>query len=463
MTRLMPDTNPDHMAEPTAGVATCRIPFDPARWPFFYGWFIVALGTLGVLMSIPGQTMGVSAFTDSLIRALGMTRVQLSTAYMFGTIASSFVLTSAGKFSDRYGVRLTAAMAAVVLALVLVWLSQCDRIAGLAGRTEDGHPVLWAAFATALVGFFFVRFSGQGVLTLVNRNMMMKWFGRHRGLVNAISGFFVSFGFSFAPRVFAVGMDHVGWRGTWLAIAATIGVAFTIVVLVFFRDNPEDCGLHPDGIDHAANPSTKPDPHPVHRQFNLPEARRTMAFWSFGLTISLYGLYVTGLMFHVESIFGQSGMDRKTAFSIYLPASMISVSLNFVASWLSDRVRLKYLLAVMQFGGALSMLGCAFLAPGLTKWVLIVGNGIAGGLFGVLMSVSWPRFYGRAHLGAVTGFCMSLTVFASAIGPWMFSQSLALAGSYRWAAFVCLAIMGLLALTTVRANNPQRALAPTGE
>jgi MFS family permease len=459
----MADNRLDQPAVPTVGVATCRIPFDPARWPFFYGWFIVALGTIGVLMSIPGQTMGVSAFTDSLIGALGLSRVQLSTAYMVGTVGSSLVLTWAGKFSDRYGVRVTAAGAAVLLSLVLVWLSQCDRIAGLAGRTQDGHPVLWASFAVALVGFFFVRFSGQGVLTLVNRNMMMKWFSRHRGLVNAISGFFVSFGFSFAPRVFAGGMDHVGWRGTWLAIAATIGVVFTLVVLVFFRDNPEDCGLHPDGIDHAANPNAKPDPHPVHRQFTLPEARRTLAFWAFSLTISLYGLYVTGLMFHVESIFGQAGMDRKTAFSIFVPASIISVTLNFVASWLSDRVRLKYLLAVMQFGGVVSMLGCAFLAPGATKWLLIVGNGIAGGLFGVLMSVSWPRFYGRVHLGAVTGFCMSLTVFASAIGPWLFSQSLQLGHSYRWACLACLAAMGLLALTTFRANNPQRSLAPTGE
>jgi MFS family permease len=290
--------------------------------------------------------------------------------------------------------------------------------------------------------------------------MMMKWFSRHRGLVNAISGFFVSFGFSFAPRVFAGGMDHVGWRGTWLALAATIGVLFTLVVLVFFRDNPEDCGLHPDGVDLAVNPSATPDPHPVHHQFTLPEARRTIAFWAFALTISLYGLYVTGLMFHVESIFGHGGMDRGTAFGIFVPASIISVTLNFVASWLSDRVRLKYLLAVMQIGGMISMAGCAFLAPGATKWLLIVGNGIAGGLFGVLMSVTWPRYYGREHLGAVTGFCMSLTVFASAIGPWLFSQSLELGQSYRWASLACLAAMATLALITFRANNPQRAYVP---
>ncbi|MBT7163632.1 MAG: MFS transporter, partial [Victivallales bacterium] len=216
----MPDDSTQPLATPTTGVASSRIPFDPARWPFFYGWFIVVLGTIGILMSIPGQTMGVSAFTDSLIDALGLTRVQLSTAYMFGTIASSFVLTPVGRLSDRVGSRVMAFWGAVVLGLVLVWLSQCDRIAIFLRGTEGGKPVGWVAFAVILVGFFFVRLSGQGVLTLINRNMMMKWFSRYRGLVNAMSGLFVSFGFSFAPRILKGGMADYGWRGTWLLIAA---------------------------------------------------------------------------------------------------------------------------------------------------------------------------------------------------------------------------------------------------
>ena len=56
-------------------------PFSPKKIPFFYGWLIVAAGTLAVVFSIPGQTMGFSVFTDVLIKELGLTRVQLSTAY----------------------------------------------------------------------------------------------------------------------------------------------------------------------------------------------------------------------------------------------------------------------------------------------------------------------------------------------------------------------------------------------
>jgi MFS transporter, OFA family, oxalate/formate antiporter len=55
---------------------------------------------------------------------------------------------------------------------------------------------------------------------------------------------------------------------------------------------------------------------------------------------------------------------------------------------------------------------------------------------------------------------MALTVFASAIGPWLFSQSLARADSYRGASYACLAAMLLLILLTFRADNPQTRRAP---
>ena len=69
-----------------------RLPFDRPAWPFavrnvpfFYGWVVMIAGTIGVLCSAPGQTVGVSVFTDHLMAATGLTRVQLSLTYLVGT------------------------------------------------------------------------------------------------------------------------------------------------------------------------------------------------------------------------------------------------------------------------------------------------------------------------------------------------------------------------------------------
>jgi len=95
-------------------------PFNPSRFPFYYGWLIVAVGTLGLIFSIPGQTMGVSVFTDHLIKALGLTRLRISTAYMAGTLCSALLMTRAGRLYDRLGARTTASGAVIFLALLLL-------------------------------------------------------------------------------------------------------------------------------------------------------------------------------------------------------------------------------------------------------------------------------------------------------------------------------------------------------
>ena len=48
------------------------IPFKPSKFPINFSWVILITAIIGVLMSIPRQTMGVSVFTDYLIDAIGV-------------------------------------------------------------------------------------------------------------------------------------------------------------------------------------------------------------------------------------------------------------------------------------------------------------------------------------------------------------------------------------------------------
>ncbi len=432
-----------------------NIPLAPRRYPFFYGWMILALGAIGFLMSSPGQTYGVSPFTDSLISALGLTRVQLSLAYMVGTIGSSLCLTHAGRAYDRFGARVIAPVSSVVLGLVLVLLSQCDRIAaGIAGTLNLAGSEL-PGFILLLLLFFALRFSGQGVLTMVSRNMMMKWFDRHRGLVTGISGMVIAPAFSATPAVLHALVERTGWRGAWLWLALLVGGAFTILALLFFRDNPEECGLRADGplADKPLGSKSRPD-HEL-KQYTLSEARHTYSFWVFAVGVALFGFYITGMSFHAASIFETAGMARSTGYLIFLYASFVSIALRPLVGFLCDRIPLKYLLMTLMTGVCISSLGLQALGEGPPMWVVIAGNGLAGATVGTLASVSWPRFYGRQNLGAISGFNMAITVFASAIGPWLFSQSQAIMGTYSLATTLTAAASGVILILAIRANNPQ--------
>ncbi len=82
-------------ATPPASALTLSAtwPFDVRKSPFFYGWVIWVLSTVGFLISVPGQTMGMAVFTDPFMAAFGLSRTELSTAYFFGTLGSSLFLT----------------------------------------------------------------------------------------------------------------------------------------------------------------------------------------------------------------------------------------------------------------------------------------------------------------------------------------------------------------------------------
>ncbi|MDA3951164.1 MAG: hypothetical protein PF508_18295, partial [Spirochaeta sp.] len=141
-----------------------HIPFAPTSGRFFYGWIILALGTLGVLMSTPGQTVGVSPFTDFLIRDLGISRTSLSLAYLIGTLSSSFTLTHAGHAYDVHGARLVGTVVAIALGLVLLMLSVIPQTVAVLQHLFTGLPATGTAFVLVTIGFFFLRFFGQGVL-----------------------------------------------------------------------------------------------------------------------------------------------------------------------------------------------------------------------------------------------------------------------------------------------------------
>lgn len=429
------------------------IPFAPSRCPFFYGWAILLCSATGILTSVPGQTIGVSPFTDYLMEALGLTRVQLSTAYLFGTLASAGILTFAGKLYDRFGARVVGTASAILLGVVLIGLHICDIPAQVAGQAWGDKAGLIVAFATILVGFFLLRFSGQGVLTMTARNMAMKWFDRRRGLANGIMGVMVAFGFSMSPRWLEDLIALWGWRNAWLIMGLCISVAFATLAAVFWRDNPEECGLLPDGDkkqDDGQETQSKSK-----KQFTLKMAMRTYSFWVFGVGLAMFSLVVTSVTFHIASIFELADMSREQAFDIFLPASFISVSLNLLGGYLADRIDLRVHLVVLMVGMAAYMIAVAFLQPGAMVWVVIVSHGVSGGMFGVLSSVTFPTFFGRQHLGALSGFLMTLLVAASAVGPLLFGFSESYTGSYAAAAMCVAAITLVLTVLSLFARNPQ--------
>jgi hypothetical protein len=108
----------------------------------------------------------------------------------------------------------------------------------------------------------------------------------------------------------------------------------------------------------------------------------------------------------------------------------------------------------MIVGGIVASIGFLTLPTVYGIPLLIGGFGIMSGFFGVLNTIAWPRFYGRLHLGAISGRVMSFLILASALAPSIFSICYTSLGSYEMLGYLGLSFLLFLALGSIKANNP---------
>ena len=425
----------------------------PPVLPFSYGWIILIVGTIGVLMSIPGQTMGVSVFTDFLIEALEISRTGISTTYMIGTILSALILGRAGRFYDRFGAKITAFIAASALALILYYFSFVDVIRDMISSSGILKPDV-SSFLLLTFGFFVLRFSGQGVLAMVSRNMVVKWFDKNRGLIAAIMGAISAFGFSLAPKLFNSLIETYDWRGTWRLLALILFPVFTLVVLVFFKDWKPDSRKNDQTLEESKDKLKNDSGLDVSKDKTLREALATQEFWSYNLAIALMAMFGTAFTFHIVSIFSYADIDRSSAVAIFIPISIISVIISFTGSTLSDYISLKIILLLELAGLLTASTAMMFLSPGIPVIILIAGMGIANGTFVVLLSIAWVNTFGKKHLGAISGYAMGWTVAGSAIGPFLFSVLRDLSGDYDLAALISIILVVILFLVSISNKGP---------
>jgi MFS family permease len=423
------DAPPTHDRDEQARLGSDRWPFDPSTVPFYYGWVVVVVGSIGVLASVPGQTAGVSVFTDELTATTGLTRLQLSIAYLIGTGTSGFLLPRAGRALDRYGSRRTGFVAVVGLAATLVGLSMVG-------------PMTTAFGLVAMsVGFGCLRFTGQGLLTLSSRTMVSQWFERRRGLVSSASNAVMSFAFAASPALLLALIDIDGFRTAWRILAAVLVVVIGTIVLVLFRDSPETSGLQIDGgLAASVEPGDAPAAIGTDHDATRDEVVRDLRFWAVAIPVVAMASTSTALTFHILDYGAELGIADDRIVQIFVPIAIVSVPVTLLGGWLIDSISPLVIATTMSAIQVVMYLGLTMLDRPVAAVVAVGGWGVAQGCYAPLTSAALPRLFGRRHLGAIAGLQMSAMVIGSAVGPAFFALIDSASGSYRPALLISSAL-----------------------
>lgn len=413
-----------------------RWPFDPSRRRFYYGWVVLVVGSIGVLASVPGQTAGVSVFTDHLTEATGLSRLQLSIAYLIGTGTSGFLLPRGGRAIDRYGSRRVAGAATLGLALTLVGLSTVGPMGTIVG------------VAVMSLGFGCLRFTGQGLLTLTSRTMVSQWFERRRGLVTSSSNAVMSFAFASSPALLLALIEIDGFRTAWRLLAVALVVVMGTIVVVLYRDSPESSGLI---IDGGVAPTSGTDHGPTvigtADDLTRSDAVADPRFWAVTVPVVAMASTSTAMTFHILDFGAELGISDDRIVRIFLPIAFVSVPVTLLGGWLVDTVPPIVVAALMSAAQVAMYVALTVLDRPVGAAVAIGAWGVAQGCYAPLTSAALPRLFGRRHLGSIAGLQMSAMVVGSAVGPASFALVESATGSYRPALWASLALpaAGLIA------------------
>jgi MFS family permease len=391
------------------------------RMPFFYGWIVAAAGTLGLIMTQPGQSPVLSIFTDAFIEHLNLSRSLTSTLFTIGTVVAGLSLSFWGEQIDRHGPRTMVGV-----------------ITGLFGISCLYMGLVRNAWMLG-VGYVLLRMLGASALMLVATNVINQWWVERRGTVMGISGVVVALvGMGLFTNMVHGLLQRFDWRMTYVILGAMELLVMLPLGLLLFRDRPEDHGLRPDGQLDGLDDTDERAEVPV--SWTRAQALRSPAFWVTVGSFATTSLVGTGLYFHMVSIFEAQGLSSDVAAAVYLPISVTSAVVRLGSGYLADRIPIRILLAV----GLVAMSGVLGLAQIIdgTPLAVVYGvvMGLSGGITGVVGSVIWADYFGRRHLGSISGLATSISRISSALGPLPLALAFDLLGGYGLALKIEMAI-----------------------
>ena len=390
------------------------------RW---YGWRILGVCSIALVATSPGQTYVVSLFNTPMQRELGLSASALSMAYMMATLTSASLMTFVGLATDRVGPRRAMMAAATGLGLAAVWMTQ---VSGLLSLT---------------VGFFLLRFFGQGSLALTSGHGLAMWFESRLGLAEGIRLTAFGLGMAVLPAVVVAAIEGVGWRIAWALIGCSCASIVLAVVALVHRDRPEEMGTSLDGHAATASESEELDGD------DLRTAMGTPLFWVVACNSMSGALIATAILFHLQAL-AASPASLMTVFAL------VSTSLYFASGYASDRVGAGVVFAAAS---CLIALSNALFAMELSAYLAMGCLGAASALLSTTVAPTLARSFGRAHHGAIRGAVSTIGVAGTAVGPVLLGLSLDLTGSAStglWSFAVFALLVGCAALMWIRPVSP---------
>jgi MFS family permease len=291
------------------------------------GWPILLVAAAAMVGTLPGRTQGLGLVTEPLLNDLGLDRVTYAQLNLWATIIGSAGALGIGRLIDRFGNRVVLTTVAVLLGVVVSFMSQAASLAGLA---------VWVTLTRGL---------GQSALSVVSLAMVGRWFVRRIDTAMAVYSIVMSVGFMMAfPAVGAL-IQSRGWRDTWLilGVALVAGLAPLAWFVLAGRSElgqPTSAAVDASVGARVVLDAVAADDEP--EGYDWQEAVQFPAFWVFAVGAALYGLVASGIGLFNESILAERSFGPDVYYQSLVVTAMTALAGNFLGGWLARSFRVSF-------------------------------------------------------------------------------------------------------------------------
>jgi len=391
----------------------------------FYGWWIVAVSLVVLLITLGLGYYSFGVFFKPLITEFGWSRATLSGAMSIFLLAWGLTCPLVGRLTDRYGSRGLIIVGAIALGTSFCLLSLTKALwhlyllyacAGAASATCSEIPVSAA---------------------------VANWFKKRRGIAMGITTTGIGFGGLFlAPSVsfFILNFD---WQATFFVMGLLTWAVILPLVAPIMRTRPQEIGLLPDGergLDGAGASESLPQQSSAASDErsnlnNRPTAIsiRTRKLWLTGFAFSLVSFGIIGVIIHEVPFIIDMGVPLATAATVLGLTAGIGILGKLSFGYFADRFSSKWVTLAciaLQAGGVVILMHSRSLGM---VWAFVIVFAFGSGGMNTLRPLVIAELFDIDSFGRTFGLTELIRRFGAAAGPFVVGYIFDITGSYHYA------------------------------
>ena len=354
---------------------------------------VIIFGFIFTFFSSFGQSFFLGLFNPSIREELSITHGQFGSIYASATLLSSFVLIWVGKKIDDINISKFAFLVILLLSFSSYFFSKISSVLLL------------------FISIFFMRFSGQGLMSHTATTTISRYFTKSRGKALSTCWFGLSTAEFILPVLIIYLLSLYDWQIIWKSISLIVILFLPLSSFILVKN------LNFNSRESYQN---KKQNNLKIKNWRRLEVIKDYRFYIVCANMLAMPWIATGTFVYQSFILNSKNWGEYIIAQSFMAYSILSVITLIISGFLIDKFTSRKLIIYMNIPLLISVFIIIFFNHPNTAFLFLGLIGVSNGFANVLGSSTWAEIYGVKYIGSIKALTTALMVFATAFGTALF-------------------------------------------